>query len=224
MSRSGSKRGDQRSGFGGMPGANDQWQSVGNRPPPKAADMTGFGNIKIGGGPSTFGPSSVFANKKKPKTGDVTPPMSRSASTSNMFSALRDADASGEMSSVEEGAGGAEAPQRKKLVLAPRTVSSANIGEEETAPEAQSKEDVERKIKADLAEFWGEKGTIGTRNTDDVVTYFENLSEDARSDLARQLVDDVFRLSSAEDTKLVAEAFTKAIAAGVLQAEAVKQG
>ena len=85
-----------------------------------------------------------------------------------------------------------------------------------------SKDEIERKIKADLAEFWGEKGTVGTRNTDDVVAYFEGLPEEGRLELAKKLVDDIFRLASADDTSLVTQAFTKAVAGGVLTAETVK--
>ena len=238
MSRGGSRRGDQRSGYGGMPGASDQWQSVGSRPPPKAADMTGFGKIQIGGGPGTFGPASVFnRNKSKPKSGDVTPPNGVATTNANPFSALGMDDGSGDVSVGEDNSAGSSepGPQRKRLVLQPRTVSSANVNADanadaeadaddsgEPAEGGMSTDDVERKIKADLAEFWGEKGTVGTRNTDDVVSYFEALSEEGRSELAKRLVDDIFRLSRAEDTSLVAEAFTKSASAGFLTSETIK--
>lgn len=232
MSRGGSRRGDQRSGFGGPPGASDAWQSVGSRPPPKAADMTGFGKINTGGGPGpgSFGPASVFNKKNaKPKSGDVTPPNGPTTTSANPFSALMD-DGSGEGSTGDDNASGEPAPQRKRLVLAPRTVSSANVNESDAADATEaepvqtglSQDEIERKIKIDLAEFWGEKGTVGTRNPDDVVGYFEAMPLEGRLDLAKKLVDDVFRLSSAADTALVTEAFSKAVAKDVLTSEAVK--
>ena len=195
--------------------------------------MTGFGNIKSGGGPGpgSFGPASVFNRKNtKPKSGDVTPPNGPATTSANPFSALGMDDGSGEMSTGDD-SGSAEAmPQRKRLVLQPRTVSSANVNESDAAEGSAaepaqgglSKDEIDRKIKADLAEFWGEKGTVGTRNTDDAVSYFEGMPEEGRLELAKKLVDDVFRLSSAADTSLVTEAFTKAIAKDVLSAETVK--
>lgn len=230
MSRGGSKRGGERGGAGGygnLPTAGNQWQSVGNRPPAKIADMTGFGNIKIGGGPSSFGPSWAFG-KNKSKTGEATPPISRTASRANMFSALENAD-SGELSAGEEQQPAEEQPQRKKLNLAPRSVAAnpASAPEAEADAEAESKpkgtvEDNERRIRADLAEFWGEKGTVGTRNTEDLVAYFKALNEEGRAAMSKQLVDDVFRLAKMDDTKLVADGLEKAIASDVLTKEAAK--
>lgn len=217
-SRGGSRRGDQR----GFAGANDQWSSVGNRPPAKAADMSSFGKISKGG-PAFLGPSGVFSKNKGP--GETTPPsLSRTGSSSNMFSVLGSggaADASPETAATEPVAVDAGAG-RKKLVLAPRS-SKTEAAESEPAAE-ENAVDFEKKMKADRDEFWGVKDTIGTRNPKDVVEFFSALPESQRSELAKAFVDDVFRLAKKADTDLVAKAFGLAVDAGVLKSDDVKAG
>ncbi len=75
MSRVGSRRGGDR---GGVAGSNPA------RQPPKAGDLSNFGKIKKDQ-PLTFGPSSVFTNKKPDSKKE---PISRTASSTNMFSML----------------------------------------------------------------------------------------------------------------------------------------
>lgn len=95
MSRGGSRRGGDRNDFA-QPGP-DGWAVAGGasgppRPPPKAGDLSNFGKISKGQ-PMTFGPSSVFAGKK----GEKREPLSRTSSSSNMFSMLsQNADPSAE--------------------------------------------------------------------------------------------------------------------------------
>lgn len=87
MSRGGSRRGNERPG-GDFQGP-DGWTTAGSaapRPPAKAGDLSQFGKINKPGGPLNFGPTSVF-NKKDAKSA-VKEPLSRTASSSNMFSML----------------------------------------------------------------------------------------------------------------------------------------
>jgi translation initiation factor 4G len=85
MSRGGSRRGGDRGDYTQQVGP-DGWAVAGNgppRPPPKAGDLSKFGQISKSS-PMTFGPSSVFAGKKEGKRESL----SRTSSSSNMFSML----------------------------------------------------------------------------------------------------------------------------------------
>lgn len=229
-SRGGSPRANDRAGFGGPGG--DAWTPVNNRLPAKPADMSAFGNIKTSGLPA-FGPQSVFGRKKGGKASeDVTPPLSRTPS-SNMFSALLEGNDDGESASSP-----ADAPQRKRLQLQPRTVSSTEVdnaepeaeadnasadGEAESGNEEMSEEQIERKIKNDVEELWGEKDQGGTRKPSDIAEYFESLPESARTKLAAKLVEDVFRLSKQSDTDVVVKGFALALEQDVLTSEQAKE-
>ena len=84
MSRGGSRRGGDRSDFAQV--GPDGWAVAGNgppRPPPKAGDLSKFGQISKSS-TMTFGPGSVFAGKKEGKRESL----SRTSSSSNMFSML----------------------------------------------------------------------------------------------------------------------------------------
>jgi translation initiation factor 4G len=85
MSRGGSRRGGDQ---GDHPQVGpDGWTVTGSSiqvRPSKAADLSNFGKINKGQ-PMTFGPSSVFADKK---TEIKKESISRTASSSNMFSML----------------------------------------------------------------------------------------------------------------------------------------
>ncbi|KAH8828422.1 hypothetical protein DL96DRAFT_1603190 [Flagelloscypha sp. PMI_526] len=133
MSRGGSRRGGDR---GDVPQVGpDGWSVAGSpapRPPAKAGDLSNFGKIaKSGGAPMSFGPSSVF-NKKDAKRESV----SRTSSSSNMFSMLQNSEAASEDAgpsskggrpgsrkpSVDLGSAEPDGPpQRRKLALLPRT-------------------------------------------------------------------------------------------------------
>lgn len=87
MSRGGSRRGGDRSEF---PPNADGWAVAGSgpaRPPPKAGDLSKFGQISKNQ-PMTFGPGSVFAGKKGPAESTKRDSISRVSSNSNMFSML----------------------------------------------------------------------------------------------------------------------------------------
>lgn len=84
MSRGGSRRGGDRGDYAQV--GPDGWAVAGNgppRPPPKAGDLSKFGQISKSS-PMTFGPGSVFAGKKESKRESL----SRTSSSSNMFSML----------------------------------------------------------------------------------------------------------------------------------------
>jgi len=85
MSRVGSRRGGDRGDH--QPTGPDGWAVAGSNParqPTKAGDLSNFGKIKKDQ-PLTFGPSSVFTNKKPDSKKE---PISRTASSTNMFSML----------------------------------------------------------------------------------------------------------------------------------------
>lgn len=244
MSRGGSRRGDQRVPHPAQHGGQEGWQPAG-RPPAKAADMSNFGKIKSGG-PTSFGPSSVFAGKKSGKAGgDATPPLSRTSSSANMFSVLGSGNADAGPSETPAADGTPDSgPQRKKLVLKPRSEpkegeeaeeeGDEDEEEEESTPaaaatggdfegSAMTKGEVERKITADLKELWGEKDAAGTRRPEDIVEYFQYLPEGARHMLATKLVDDVFRIAKMADTEIVVKGFELAIEQDLITPEIVKQ-
>ncbi|TFY80693.1 hypothetical protein EWM64_g3314, partial [Hericium alpestre] len=220
---SGPDRGEQQVG-------PDGWAVAGTapRPPPKAGDLSHFG--KIGkSAPMTFGPSSVFAGKKEAKAGPSgrETPISRTASTSNMFSMLSghaEAPAEGKTSrppsrkpSVDLGqAGVPEAPQqRRKLQLLPRSkpvetkdgsavgseAASSEAGEEE-AP-AMSEADALKKIGEDTKEFFS------IRSLDEAENYFSTLPQEHRFRLVDKLAMQAVESKEA-DAQLVADFFSRA--------------
>ena len=145
MSRGGSRRGGDRRDSEHV--GPDGWTVAGSsapRPPAKAGDLSKFGNISKAT-PMTFGPGSVFAGKNANKRDSI----SRQASTSNMFHALQSEGAEpvtapkssrppSRKPSVDlsAAAGGEAPPQRRKLVLQPRTKPL-----EENKPDASESED-----------------------------------------------------------------------------------
>jgi translation initiation factor 4G len=176
MSRGGSRRGADRNQLDQQAGP-DGWAVAGGstgppRPPPKAGDLSNFGKINK---PAlmTFGPSSVFAGKKESKGGGGGPEsLSRTASSSNMFSMLSQnpemaAEAASKSSrppsrktSVDLGQSGVPEPaaQRRKLNLLPRskpteqesTSASADVSEEGEVDDAtMSEADAKKRIDED---------------------------------------------------------------------------
>jgi translation initiation factor 4G len=228
-SRGGSRRGQERGGFGGHGG--DNWTNVSNKLPAKPADMSAFGKIQAGAGPTSFGPNSIFGKKKGGKaSGDTTPPLISRTPSSNMFSALEGHDnAADPASPPTDGA----PQQRKRLQLTPRTVDLDQPSTETTATdvaedaegnsEELSEEAIDRKIKNDVEELWGIKDIGGTRKPSDVAEYFESLPESARVKLAKKLVDDVFRIAKQKDTDVVVEGFKLAVEQDVLTASQAKE-
>jgi translation initiation factor 4G len=180
-----------------------------------------------------FQPQSAFGKNKRNGPNASTPPISRQPSQANIananaFALLHDTEAA---ESTEA------APQRKKLNLAPRTKPVAGEegegeGEAEQTGESGSGESDEEihtpaqssvmtesaalaKIKLDVAELWGEKGSGGSRNPEDIVHYFKALPEPRRPLLATQLFDDVFRLSKLKDAQIIGKGLGLALDEGV---------
>lgn len=167
-SRGGSRRGQTRTDFGApQQQQQDGWNTVAAPPrnPGKVGDLAHFGKIekRTASGPQTFGPSTVFGKNRGPKV--ETPPMSRVNSNSNMFSLLNQDGSSG-----AEPASSEPAPERKRLVLKPRTVGAKDgedggekedeeEEEEETAAgeSVMPKEEADRLIKTRVAEFYNVK-------------------------------------------------------------------
>ena len=121
MSRGGSRRGGDRGGDFSQVGP-DGWAVAGSsrppRPPPKAGDHSNFDKINKTT-PMTFGPSSVFAGKKD---GDKRETLSRTNSSSNIFSLLQNSedtanDTSSRKTSIDLSPGVPEQPQRKEIFL-----------------------------------------------------------------------------------------------------------
>lgn len=244
MSRGGSRRGGERGQFDQQV---DGWAVAGGssgptRPPPKAGDLSNFGKINKAA-PMTFGPSSVFAGKKeggKPRA----EPLSRSSSSSNMFSMLSqnpeiatEAGASkssrppSRKSSVDLGVAGLpEAPlQRRKLQLLPRTkladdgetAASTPVSEdgevEESSTGAMSEADATKRVKEDSKEFFG------VRNLDEAEDYFRNLTPEHRWRLVDKLVNTAIE-SKLTDAQLVGAFFAQAASKDLCSAASFEQG
>lgn len=213
MSRGGSRRGGNRDASDVQ--HPDGWSVQGAaRPQPKAGDLSQFGKInKVA--PMSFAPTSVFNNKKggDPKGRDS--PMSRTASSSNMFSMLQSTDGiveppPGKSSrppsrkpSVDLGSSGAPepAPQRRKLQLLPRTrpvgeeskASSTPASEADSDDEAADEGDAlapatmsEGEAKAKIDE--DVKEFFGVRMLEEAESYFSSLPVEHRHRLVDTLV------------------------------------
>ena len=236
MSRGGSRRGGNRD----VPDVQhpDGWSVAGNqgaaRPQPKAGDLSQFGKInKVA--PISFAPTSVFNSKKgDPKGRDS--PMSRTASSSNMFSMLQSTDGivdpppakssrpPSRKPSVDLAVSGTPepAPQRRKLQLLPRT---RPVGEESKtsstpASEADSEDDEaadegdtlapatisEGEAKAKIEE--DVKEFFGVRMLDEAESYFSSLPVEHRHRLVDTLVMKSIEMKE-PDVMLVGDLFIR---------------
>ena len=248
-SRSGSRQGHPRRNEFGAQGGSD-WTPVANaRLPQRQTDFSGFGRIGTQTGvPTALGPSSVFNKRKSNVPGQVTPPLSRQSSSSNMFGVLS-GDGSAEAGPSEDRRGSGDAgTQRKKLALLPRSKPVAGEDDEEKDEDADNADDAEEaqdsegdeddeeettgsdmtedqartKIASDVKELWGEKDAGGSRNPEDILDYFRALPVSFHKILATQLVDDVFRISKKSDAEVVAEGWRKALEVGVATSEVLQ--
>jgi translation initiation factor 4G len=250
MSRGGSRRGGERSEIS-QPGA-DGWAVAGSssgppRPPTKAGDLSHFGKINKSSTPVTFGPGSVFVGGKKDTIKKESLSLSRSSSSSNMFSMLQnpetpvDANASAGPSSkhnhvprkpsVDISQGPSEPPaQRKKLVLQPRSKpleatpppASESSSESDEEPEiptepSMSEEEAMKKISEDSKELFA------VRNLDEAEEYFSNLPVEHRFRLVEKLVATAIE-SKESDAQLVAELFSRSAEKELCSAESFEKG
>jgi translation initiation factor 4G len=249
ISRGGSWCGGERSEIS-QPGA-DGWAVAGSssgppRPPTKAGDLSHFGKINKSSTPVTFGPGSVFVGGKKDTIKKESLSLSRSSSSSNMFSMLQntetpvDANALAGPSkhnhvprktSVDISQGPSEPPaQRKKLVLQPRSKpveatppppseSSSESDEEPEIPAepSMSEEEAMKKISEDSKEFFA------VRNLDEAEEYFSNLPVKHRFRLVEKLVATAIE-SKESDAQLVAEFFGRSAEKGLCSTESFEEG
>jgi len=204
MSRGGSRRGGDRSE---QPPANPEgWAVAGNtaRPPSKAGDLSNFGKINKAP-PTMFGPSSVFAGKKADKRESL----SRTSSSSNMFSMLQNAESAADKTADAQ-------PQRRRLVLQPRTKP---LEQAESPQQAESSEDEEASSSAVLTEMSEEaakkkidedsKEFFGVRNLDEAEVYFTALPTQYHHKLIDKLVSTAVESKEA-DAQLVSDLFARA--------------
>lgn len=220
MSRTSSNRGRGR---GPQEFEPDGWAVAGApRPQPKAGDLSKFGQIQKPAAMS-FGPASVFSKGKDSKREQ---PISRSSSSSNMFSMLQQAESAAETKASEP-------PQRRKLVLQPRTVpkeegdsAPAAAGSEdgsdtEEAPDAagaeMSDEDAKKKIDEDIKELFA------VRSLDEAEVYFTALPTKHHHTLIDKLVTKAVE-SKATDAELVANFFERAASKGLASSESFQSG
>lgn len=222
MSRGGSRRGGDRGDFAQV--GPDGWAVAGPRPPPKVGDLSNFGKISKTQ-PMTFGPSSVFAGKKggaESKRESI----SRTSSSSNMFSMLQNTEAGADTTAKAA----PEPPlQRKRIVLAPRSKpvedaeavpsnveSEVNSSEDEASPE-MSDADVKKKIAEDSKEFFG------VRNLDEAEVYFSALPSQHHHNLVDKLVSTAVESKEA-DAQLVADFFSRAASKELCSPAAFEEG
>ncbi|KAI0302331.1 hypothetical protein B0F90DRAFT_1627403 [Multifurca ochricompacta] len=234
MSRGGSRRGGNRDAAEAP--HPDGWSVAGPGPPrvqPKAGDLSNFGKINKAT-PMTFGPGSVFAGKK----GDLKnrdSPMSRTASSSNMFSMLQSSDVVVEpptskssrppsrKSSVDFGSSGASepAPQRRKLQLLPRTkpvgeeskVSTPAVSEAGSDDEAAGEASIPVPMAMSEAEAVAKIGEdvkefFSVRLLDEAESYFSSLPTEHRCRLVDTLVMKSIEMKE-PDVKLVSDLFVR---------------
>ncbi|KAJ7594902.1 hypothetical protein C8J56DRAFT_1123514 [Mycena floridula] len=245
MSRGGSKRGGDRGDYANNP---DGWAVAGNassapRPPPKAGDLSKFGKLSNTTAPMTFGPASVFSGKKEGKKESL----SRTNSSQNMFSMLSsNSEANGEAStskgsrpsssrkaSVDFSQTGLPeaAPQRKRLILAPRSKpaveetgapaaandSEDGSDEEEDSTPEMSEAEATKKIKEDLKEFYS------VRNLEEAEVYFTKLPPQHHPTLVEKLLCSALESKDA-DAVLVAGLFEISSKKGICSIEAFETG
>ncbi|KZP29637.1 hypothetical protein FIBSPDRAFT_926827 [Athelia psychrophila] len=228
MSRMSPRRGGERGQYDQQ--GPDGWTVTGERggrgtpcPPPKADDLSNFGKINKAA-PMTFGPTSVFAKGKEGAKGPRTEPISRSSSSSNMFSMLSQnseiaADASGpkpttsrsasRKTSIDLGTAGL-LPQSKMTEdggdgTAASTPVSENgeVEESGTAADSMSKADAKKHLDQDSKEFFA------VRNLDEAEEYFQKLTPEHRFRLADKPVNTAME-SKAADAQLVSDFFAQA--------------
>ncbi|KAG6920218.1 hypothetical protein DXG01_004987 [Tephrocybe rancida] len=221
MSRGGSRRGGDR---GDLPQVGpDGWAVAGGngppRPPPKAGDLSSFGKITKNT-TMTFGPSSVFAGKKGAENKRES--VSRSSSSSNMFSMLSQGTEPAAETKEPE-------PQRKRLVLAPRSKPAADDvaakSESEVESEAEpaeptlemTEEQANQKVAEDTKEFFA------IHNLEEAELYFTALPPVHHFRLIEKLTS---RAIEAKESfvQLLAEFFARVVEKQLSSPAAFEQG
>lgn len=248
MSRGGSRRGGERGDHQQV--TPDGWSVAGNtpRPVPKVGDLSQFGKINKST-PMTFGPSGVFAAGKK-ETKSNRDSLTRTGSV-NMFNMLNETSEvpilkssrpPSRKASVDFGAAGVpEAPpQRRKLMLQPRTVprpeeltktdstpAQSEVAESEeeepettaapAAPPAMTEAEAKTRIAEDSKEFFS------IRDLDEAEVYFTKLPVEHRHRLVDKLVSSAIESKQA-DAELVASLLDRAISKNLCSPSSLEEG
>ncbi|TFK74623.1 hypothetical protein BDN72DRAFT_788870 [Pluteus cervinus] len=223
MSRGGSRRGGER---GDPQVGPDGWTLAGAaapRPPAKVGDLSNFGKISKGA-PMNFRPSGVFAGKESNKRESL----SRTSSSSNMFSMLSQSEASADTAATST-KGAPEPPQqRRRLILQPRSkpvdepepeaTSATSAGPAETnEANEMSDETAKKKIDEDVKEFFA------IRNLEEAEVYFTGLPAAHHDKLIDKLASKAIEAKEA-DAKLVADLLSDAMSKSLCSASAVEEG
>jgi translation initiation factor 4G len=176
----------------------------------------------------TFGPSSVFSGKKDNKRESL----SRTSSSSNMFSMLSQGDATADASSKPTPEPAAAAPaQRRRLILAPRSkpaeegtataeatpAGSDNSESEDDAAPEMSKDDADKKIAEDSKEFFA------VRNLDEAEVYFSALPAVHHPRLVEKLVGTAVEGKEAL-AQLVADFLGRVVSKELCSVDALEEG
>ncbi|PVG02533.1 hypothetical protein CPB86DRAFT_587203 [Serendipita vermifera] len=217
--------------------SQDGWTTpTSSKPPNKGVgDLSNFGKIQKSN-TMQFGPSSIFSKKEKRESTSAT----RNSSSSNMFAALNSSEATPDAASVgsrtanstrppsrkgsiDFGPGSvADTPQRRRLMLQPRTVASdagsfrddagSAIGQSEagddesvgaaagSAKGTMSADQAKRKIKEDVKELFM------LRQLSEAEGYFTGLPTEFRALLVKELVNKAVD-ARASDVQLIADVF-----------------
>ena len=250
------RRDTGRSDYGPPQVNADGWTTPVTRPPPtKAGDLSKFGKIDRSAG-LQFGPSSVFSKRgDKRESASVT----RVSSSSNMFAMLNSSEPTPDAvsvgsrtaastrppsrkASIDMSAGTAspiDGPQRRRLILQPRTVplggegsvregppstaATSDYGEEETASNVgaaappMTLERAKEKITEDLKEFFMLK------DLNEGECYFESLPSDFRNELIETLFHKAIDAKESE-TQLVICLFERAASKGLATESQFEKG
>ena len=241
------RRDTGRNDYGPPQVGADGWTTPVTRPPQtKAGDLSKFGKIERSAG-LQFGPGSVFSKRgDKRESASVT----RVSSSSNMFAMLNSSEATPDAvsvgsrtaastrppsrkASIDMSSGTAspiDGPQRRRLILQPRTIpvsgegsvregppstaATSDYGEEETtsnvgaASLSMTLERAKQKIKEDVKEFFMLK------DLNEGEGYFESLPSDFRNELIETLFHQAVDAKESE-TQLVIELFDRAASKGL---------
>ena len=253
------RRDTGRSDYGPPQVGADGWTTPVTRPPQtKAGDLSKFGKIERTNASSglQFGPTSVFSKRgDKRESTSVT----RVSSSSNMFAMLNSSEATPDAvsvgsrtaastrppsrkASIDMSTGTAspiDGPQRRRLVLQPRTIplggegsiregppsttATSDYGEEETtsnvgaAAPSMTLERAKQKINEDVKEFFMLKDLTEGEG------YFESLPPDFRNELIETLFHKAIDAKESE-TQLVIELFSCAASKGLATESQFEKG
>ena len=250
------RRDTGRNDYGPPQVGADGWTTPVTRPPQtKAGDLSKFGKIERNSG-LQFGPGSVFSKRgEKRESASVT----RVSSSSNMFAMLNSSEATPDgvsvgsrtaastrppsrKASIDMSAGTAspiDGPQRRRLVLQPRSLplggegsvregpssiaATSDYGEEETvsnvgavAP-SMTLERAKQKIAEDVKEFFMLK------DLNEGEGYFESLPSDFRNELIETLFHKAIDAKESE-TQLIIDLFGCAASKGLAMDNQFEKG